>query len=180
MLLRYKALGNPGILPRMWSAALEPYIVFAVPAAVIAVLIALVAIALLIWEHRRLSRLMLGRTGTSLEESIVTLARRTRDLEGFRAELEQYLKRAEARMASSIRGVGTVRFNPFKGDGSGGNQSFATALITEQGDGVIFSTLYSRERVSTYGKPVRKGASEFELSDEEKEALRLAREQAAQ
>lgn len=155
-----------------------PYIAFAVPAAVVAVLIALAAIALLIWEHRRLSRLMLGRTGASLEESIVTLARRTKDLESFRTELEQYLKRAEARMASSIRGVGTVRFNPFKGDGSGGNQSFATALISEEGDGVILSTLYSRERVSMYGKPVEAGTSEFELSEEEKEALRLAREAA--
>lgn len=171
-------MANIGILPRMWSVALEPYVLFAVPAAVVAVLIALGAIVLLIWEHRRLSRLMLGRTGASLEESIVTLTRRTRDLESFRTELEQYLKRAEARIASSIRGVGTVRFNPFKGDGSGGNQSFATALITEEGDGVVFSTLYSRERVSTYGKPIGKGTSEFELSEEEKEALRLAREAA--
>lgn len=162
----------------MWTAGLEPYIAYAVPAAAVALLIALAAIALLIWEHRRLSRLMLGRTGASLEESIVTLARRTRDLESFRTELEQYLKRAEARMATSIRGIATVRFNPFKGDGSGGNQSFATALLTEQGDGVIFSTLYSRDRVSMYGKPVGKGKSEFELSEEEREALRLAREAA--
>lgn len=162
----------------MWTAGFEPYIAYAVPAAAVALLIALAAIALLLWEHRRLSRLMLGRTGASLEESIVTLARRTRDLESFRTELEQYLKRAEARMASSIRGVATVRFNPFKGDGSGGNQSFATALLTEEGDGVIFSTLYSRDRVSMYGKPVGKGKSEFELSEEEREALRLAREAA--
>lgn len=163
----------------MWTGALEPYIAFAVPAAAVALVLALVAIVLLIWEHRRLTRLMLGRNGASLEESIVTLARRTKDLESFRAELEQYLKRAEARLASSVRGISTVRFNPFKGDGSGGNQSFATALVTEQGDGVVLSTLYSRDRVSMFGKPVEKGASGFELTEEEKQALSLAREQAA-
>lgn len=163
----------------MWLDVLAPYTSLAVPAALVALIVALVVIALLIWEHRRLSRLMLGRNGASLEESIVTLARRTKDLEGFRMELEQYLKRAEVRMQTSVRGVSTVRFNPFKGEGQGGNQSFATALVTEQGDGVILSTLYSRDRVSTYSKPVAKGASGFELTEEEKEALSLAREQAA-
>ena len=163
----------------MWSEALAPYIPFAIPVALSALLLALVAIALLLREHRRLSRLMLGRNGASLEESVVTLARRTKDLEGFRGELELYLKRAEQRLATSVRGVSTVRFNPFKGDGSGGNQSFATALVTERGDGVVFSTLYSRDRVSMYGKPVLGGTSGFELTEEEKEALRLAREAAA-
>lgn len=163
----------------MWADALIPYAVFAVPAALVACFFALIALVILIWQHYRINRLMLGRNAASLEESVVTLARRTKDLEAFRAELEQYLKRAEARLSSSVRGVSTVRFNPFKGDGSGGNQSFASALITEEGDGVVFSTLYSRDRVSMFGKPIAKGRSEFELSEEEKEALRLAREAAA-
>ncbi len=121
---------------------------------------------------------MLGKNGSSLEESILTLSRRTKEIEEFRTELEKYLKRAEARLSTSIRGVGTVRFNPFKGDGSGGNQSFSTALISESGDGVVISTLYSRDRVSVFGKPLVVGKSTFELTSEEAEAVGLAKEAA--
>ena len=155
--------------------SLQPYLPLL---AGVALLLAFIACALLIYEHLRINKLLMGRSGASLEESIVTLARRTKDIETFKSELEVYLKRAEVRIATSIRGVATVRFNPFKGDGSGGNQSFATALITEEGDGFVISTLYSRERVSVFCKPVAAGASPFELSEEEREALRLAKEQA--
>lgn len=144
-----------------------------------AICFSLSAGGLLVWQHYRISRLMLGRSGASLEESIVTLARRTKDLEGFQAEAEKYLKIAEGRIASSIHGVATVRFNPFKGDGSGGNQSSSVALITEMGEGVVISTLFSRERVSVFSKPLIKGTSIFELTEEEKEAVRLAKENAA-
>ncbi len=141
--------------------------------------VSLCAIAICIRLHIRINRLMLGRSGASLEESILTLARRAKDLEDFRLEAENYLKRAEVRMRTSMRGTATVRFNPFHGDGSGGNQSFSTAVISEDGGGFVLSTLYSRERVSVFGKPLEKGVSTFELTDEEKEAVRLAKEVAA-
>jgi hypothetical protein len=80
----------------------------------------------------------------------------------------------EKRLKKSVQAVHTVRFNPFKGTGEGGNQSFATAFLTEDGDGVIISSLYSREHVSVFGKPVKKLVSEHTLSDEEKEALDTA------
>ena len=141
--------------------------------------ISLASIAICIRLHMRVSRLMLGRSGASLEESLLTLTRRAKDLEEFRVEAEGYLKRAEVRMRTSMRGTATVRFNPFKGDGSGGNQSFSTAVISESGEGFVISTLYSRDRVSVFGKPLEKGASSFELTEEEQEALKLAKEAAA-
>lgn len=151
---------------------------FAVPAVAIgACVLSLIAITFLIYEHARLNKLLMGQSGVSLEQAITTLARRTKDIETFRTELEVYLKQAEIRMQSSIRGIATVRFNPFKGDGSGGDQSFATALITEGGDGFIISTLYSRDRVSVFGKPILKGTSTYELTEEEREALKKAQEQ---
>jgi hypothetical protein len=68
-----------------------------------------------------------------------------------------------------------VRFNPFKGTGSGGNQSFATAFISEEGDGLVISSLHSREHVSIYAKPLRDGRSDFELTEEEKKAVKEAK-----
>jgi hypothetical protein len=158
---------------------IDTYPLFVPVIAGLSAIAALVAIATVVRLNMRISKLMLGRSGASLEESLMTLARRTKDIEEFRAEVEKYLKRAEIRMRTSLRGAGTVRFNPFKGDGSGGNQSFSTALISESGEGVVISTLYSRDRVSVFGKPLEKGASTYDLTEEEQAALALAKEAAA-
>jgi hypothetical protein len=68
-----------------------------------------------------------------------------------------------------------VRFNPFKGTGSGGNQSFATTFLNEENNGVVISSLYSREHTSVFSKPIKNGVSEYELSDEEKESFAEAK-----
>ena len=59
-----------------------------------------------------------------------------------------------------------MRFNPFKD--VGGNQSFAIAIVNEDGDGIVLSSLYSRERMSVFAKQIKKGISEVELTEEEK------------
>ena len=80
-------------------------------------------------------------------------------------------------MKKSVQAVSTIRFNPFKGNGSGGNQSFATAFLNEDTDGVVISSIYSREHTSVFSKPINKGVSEYELSGEEKEAIENAKKQ---
>lgn len=138
-----------------------------------AFLLAVLALILLLALRRRFMRLALGRNG-SLEESLAVLTREAKEMREFRAELEKYLKLAEVRLRRSVQGVGVVRFNPFT-SGQGGNQSFAAAFLDERGNGVVFSTLYSRDRVGVYAKPVDDGASSFELTEEEKEAIEKAR-----
>lgn len=158
-------------------APLVAYLQLAAPyLAVGAFILALVAVVLLLVLRRRLNRLALGRNGT-IEESIGILTRETKDLKEFRAELEQYLTNAEARLRGSIRGVGLVRFNPYE-QGQGGNQSFAVALLDERGHGAVISTLYARDRVGVYAKPVEAGVSSFDLTPEEKEAIEVAKKHA--
>ena len=57
-------------------------------------------------------------------------------------------------MKKASRGFETIRFNPFPDQGS--NQSFAVGMVNEDGDGVVFSSLYSRERMSIFAKPIKK------------------------
>ena len=78
-----------------------------------------------------------------------------------------------AKVKKSIRGLETVRFNPFPDQGS--NQSFAIGMLNEEGDGVVFSSLYSRDRMSVFAKPIKNNKSEYELSGEEQKALDKAR-----
>jgi hypothetical protein len=143
--------------------------------AVVALICSLASLIFTLILNRKLSRFMVGKDGKTFEGAVRELVSRTNDFATFRKELEEYLKKADARIARSIQGVATVRFNPFHGEGLGGNQSFATAFLDEAGNGVVISTLYARDRVSVFGKPVEKGTSSYELTEEEIEAVRKAR-----
>jgi hypothetical protein len=120
----------------------------------------------------RLATLTLGGDGSSLESafqghvaSVGDVARRVDELATRTTTLEGLQRRA-------VQRVGLVRFNPF--DDTGGNQSFALALLDEAGDGVVMSSLHSRTGTRVYAKAVAGGTSEAALSDEEAEALRVA------
>lgn len=152
---------------RFWLTLAAPYIALG------ALVISLIAVALLLAVRRRFMRLALGRSG-SIEESIAILLRDTKELQKFRGELEKYLKNAELRLRTSVQGVGVVRFNAFAGNGAGGNQSFSAAFLDEELSGVVLSTLYSRNHVGVYAKPVEKGNSTFELTTEERDAIAKA------
>jgi len=160
------------IVAKEWLAVAAPYLALA------AVVLLIVLFFMHLSLRRRLARLALGRNG-SIEETISILMRDMKEFKEFRAELEKYLKLAESRLRGSVQGVGVVRFNPFSGEGQGGNQSFALCMLDEHGVGVVLSTLYSRDRVGVYAKPLAAFASTYELSDEEKQALERAREQIA-
>ena len=133
-----------------------------------------IAIALGLHTEWRLNRVLRGKSGRDLEETIIRTIGDIERFKQFRKEIEAYLLKVESRLAKGARGIETVRFNPFKGTGDGGNQSFATAIINEEGDGVAFSSIYSRERVSMFAKPLKNGQSEYELTAEEKMAIRKA------
>jgi len=128
-----------------------------------------------IWLQNKLGKLLVGK-GKNLDESMSVILKEIAELKKFRSEAEETFRSNDARLKKTISGVETVRFNPFKGDGSGGNQSFATAFINEEKNGVIISSLYSRDRVSVFSKPVKNLVSEYELTGEEKEAMTKARD----
>jgi hypothetical protein len=136
-------------------------------------LVLLVGIALLRLELK-VRRLTRGADGKSLEGAIAGLGQSIIDLRKFEGESKDYFKNLERRVRRSNQAIETVRFNAFKGDGLGGNQSFATALVDEKGDGVVISSLYSRERVSVFAKALSNFTSKIDLSEEEAEAVSLA------
>ncbi len=145
-------------------------------AIIILAVVTIILLVLLILIHRKLKRFLIGIDAKHIGDSLVNVSGDVRELQEFRIELEKYLTEVERRLKKSIQSVHTVRFNPFKGTGGGGNQSFATAFISEEGDGVVVSSLYSRDHVSVFSKPVKKHSSEYELSDEEREVLKEAKE----
>jgi hypothetical protein len=98
-------------------------------------------------------------------DKVYAVARETDGLARRTATLE-----AEGRKA--FQRLGLVRYNPF--EDTGGNQSFALALLDADGDGTILTSLHTRQATRMYAKPVRGGRSDAALSDEESEALKIA------
>jgi len=144
------------------------------------IILVLVAIVLIlgVWlfvMERRIKKLLSGKGAQSLEGVIDALGADIRALEAFRDTTRTYLTRAEERLRRSVQGVETIRFNAFKGNGEGGNQSFAIALLSENGDGTVISSLYARDRMSVFAKPVKNFTSEFEMTAEERDAVEHAR-----
>ena len=75
-------------------------------------------------------------------------------------------------MPTAFQRVGLVRYNPF--EDTGGNQSFALAMLDANGDGWILSSLHARSGTRVYAKAISAGRSDAGLSDEETAALRQA------
>ena len=75
--------------------------------------------------------------------------------------------------ARSLQNVGVVRFNPYHD--TGGDYSFAVALLDAAGSGVVLTGLYHRDRCRVYAKPVAAWDSTYTLTDEEREAIEQAR-----
>lgn len=140
-------------------------------AILVLVVFCIVLLIVLIMQNRRITRLMRSTKSVSIEDTIIELAREIDTLNEFKADSEKYLKVVEKRLRKSVQAIETKRFNPFKGTGAGGNQSFACAFVNENGDGLILSSLYSSDRMSVYAKPVEDFKSTYELTEEEEAAL---------
>lgn len=103
---------------------------------------------------------------TLLKESNIT----KKDIEFLKTQCAKIEKEGNLH----IQKIGLVRFNPFKD--TGGEQSFVLSLIDGRDTGVVLSGLFSRSGTRWYAKKVMDGkGTEYELTDEEKKAIREAR-----
>lgn len=127
----------------------------------------------IISTEKRLRRFFLGKKAKDLEDTILSLESDIRKLESAKEAMGKEIGMLHSKMKKSIRGLETIRFNPFPDQG--GNQSFAIGMLDEEGDGLVLSSLYSRDRMSVFAKPVKGGVSSYELTAEEKDALSKAK-----
>ena len=74
----------------------------------------------------------------------------------------------------ALRKLGILRYNPFKE--SGGDQSFSLALLEENDNGFVITSIYTNEGVRVFAKPIIKGESKYQLSEEEKEVIKKAKD----
>jgi len=148
--------------------------------AAVALVVAVVALSLTI-RQRRHQRVPTGSgaRASELERRLGQLAQR---LEVVETELDAGTSDrmvGGARAAATLRTagvalshVGLIRFDAF--EDTGGAQSFSLALIDDDGDGIVLTSLHSRQTTRLFVKGIRRGVSDLPLSAEEARAMRSA------
>jgi hypothetical protein len=158
------------------NAAVQPYL-GAIVVGLAAVTALLLVMVLLLAQRvsrvdRRLRGITRGEDGESLEG---VLGAHLEKVHGLGREVERLSARTavlEAAGPRAFQRVGFVRFNPF--EETGGNQSFALALLDAEGNGFVLSSLHARSGTRVYAKAIKGGRSEAALSEEETAAIRQA------
>ncbi|MDP9484171.1 MAG: DUF4446 family protein [Chloroflexota bacterium] len=154
--------------------------------AIIGLLIVLLGVALVLavaaWRRavgteRHLEALTRGEDGRSLQGVLEAHLGRVAEVANAVDRLTGRTSVLEADGRKAFQRIGLVRFNPFEDTGS--NQSFALALLDADDDGIVVSSLHARGGTRIYAKAVAAGRPEATLSDEEAQALALARGAAA-
>jgi hypothetical protein len=118
---------------------------------------------------RHVQNLGAGSNGMSLEKIINENHKKILELDTIKNDHRNQIIELKKDAMLTIQKIGVVRFNPFKE--VGGNQSFAVAFMDKKKNGLVLSSLYTRDRVNIFAKPIFEGSSEYTLTKEEQEAI---------
>jgi len=148
--------------------------------AVAALVVAVVAVALGWVAHRRhqlIQRRFEVLWGDGEADVATVLAAQARRLGTERARIDTLatdVASLRGDLAQTLQHVAVVRYDAF-GD-MGGRMSFSAAVIDDNGDGMVISSIHARGESRTYAKGIVGGASDTTLTPEEQQALAAARD----
>lgn len=143
-------------------------------------ILALALIVIILTIHaivleKRLKKLLQGKNVKSMEDVIIDMQNRINENAQNEEKNSNNINILTAKMRKRIRNISTLRFKPFEDAGS--TQSFAIAIVDDEENGVVLSSLYTRERMSVFAKPIKNGKSEYELTNEEKNVLESSKQE---
>lgn len=136
---------------------------------IIVVICVQISISKLKSKYRKVTR---GTNNKNLEELLInSLEKIDRIEEVTNASLEE-CKKTSLMTRGCIQKLAIQRYKAF--DNVGSDLSYSIALLDGNNNGVIITSLYSRNESITYAKPIDKGISRYDLSDEEENVLHQA------
>lgn len=118
-------------------------------------------------------KFMNGLSGVNIEAILDDCLEKVNGIMEKNKEIELEINTIERNMYYCVQKVGVVRYNAF--DNVGSDLSFSIALMDNNDDGLVISSLYSRDSSSTYAKPVLNSKSRYALSAEEIKAIDVAK-----
>ena len=116
---------------------------------------------------------MLGGGSAKATDRFAALEAMCAGVERAQQHAASRLEHLETVAAVEVPRIGFVRYNAFTDTGS--DLSYALALLNKQGDGVVISSIWSREETRTYGKAVTGLTPAQDPSSEELAAIAKVR-----
>lgn len=153
----------------MLSVFEQNVVIFAIASTIILLLTGWIA-----YLNFRFNRLVKTAHKDNIEKSLVEIYDYLEKNHKQNHDILNRVALLDKKIHSSPRGLGLIIFKAFDGMKSGGTNSFALALVNENGDGAIMSTLHSRDRVNVYSKEIKSFKSPVMLTQEEQQALTKA------
>ncbi|WP_281054596.1 DUF4446 family protein [Thermodesulfobium narugense] len=109
---------------------------------------------------------------TLIQNRIKELESRLENVENNYKVLSSDVEKIFIKLKHAFQGSGIVRYDAF--DNISGMYSFSYVLLDANKNGVIITSLMSRDFARVYAKEVSNGNVNLELSPEEKKALEIA------
>ena len=113
--------------------------------------------------------MMRGVNNKNLESMLEDYLKKVETIELNSSDAVSKFNRLDENLKNCVQKVAVVRYKAFEDVGS--DLSFSIALLDEKNDGVMLTGIYGRMESTTYAKPIDKGISRYDLSEEELQAL---------
>ena len=144
------------------------------------VLIFMILMIINIVQMRKLKKkyklFMDGKNASSLEELLKSRIDQIDGLVDSNRQNERNIEKILKTLRFTYQKMGLVKYDAFRE--MGGKLSFSLAMLDEKNDGFIINAMHTREGCYTYIKEIIDGNSIITLSEEEKEALDMAKKTA--
>ena len=123
--------------------------------------------------NRRITKFFgTGNDRHDLEQKLTHCLTTVSGVDAKYSDVVESLENLENHLNRCVQKIGIVRYNPF--EDMGGDLSFTLALLNARDEGVVLNGIYNRDYAYTYAKPVKALQSKYPLSEEEKDAIKLA------
>ena len=122
---------------------------------------------------KQYEKFMSGSDAKTLEETIANHLDQIDGLISSNTKNEKNIDKLTNQIKYAFQKVGLVKYDAFQE--MGGKLSFSLCLLNEKEDGFIINAMHSREGCYTYIKEIIAGNCVIILSEEEKEALEMAK-----
>lgn len=152
---------------------LEPYII--VGLGIITLILFILIIVLfksLSRLEKRYRRVMRGVNNNNLEELVTNYLDKVDESLKLSQDIKALYEDMDLKIKECVQKVAITRYKAFEDIGS--DLSFSIALLNDDNNGVILTGIYGRNESTTYAKPIDKGISRYDLSEEEIHVLNEA------
>jgi len=150
--------------------------ILAILAIVLAVAIGagLVLYIRLLLQYQRNQRVVMGSRGNvDIVEHVAGIDEKMANVRVALEDLTMAVRDHDVRIDNALSRVGIVRFDAYQE--LGGRQSTAVAFLNSAGDGVVITTIVSRDFARMYVKLIKDGTPDIPLAPEEIEAVEQAK-----